>query len=104
MRRCSFCNKSARDVAKLISGPRIFICSECVEICQDILDQDRIVDPGKTPEEMERERKLYETGAAVRCGLCDNMTELTAMVQVPDRGWVCQKCVNAVNSVGPRPI
>jgi hypothetical protein len=37
--RCSFCNKSQRDVAKLIAGPAVFICDECVAICQSILDK-----------------------------------------------------------------
>ena len=34
---CSFCNKSQRDVKKLIAGPNVYICDECVEICNDIL-------------------------------------------------------------------
>lgn len=35
--RCSFCNKSQRDVKKLIAGPNVYICDECVAICNDIL-------------------------------------------------------------------
>ena len=31
--RCSFCNKSQRDVKKLIAGPTVYICDECVDIC-----------------------------------------------------------------------
>lgn len=38
--RCSFCNKSQRDVAKLIAGPNVYICDECVGICQVILSED----------------------------------------------------------------
>jgi ATP-dependent Clp protease ATP-binding subunit ClpX len=34
---CSFCTKSAPDVAKLIAGPGVFICDECVGLCNDIL-------------------------------------------------------------------
>ncbi len=34
--RCSFCNKSQRDVKKLIAGPTVYICDECVDICLDI--------------------------------------------------------------------
>lgn len=34
---CSFCGKSQRDVRKLIAGPAVFICDECVELCNDIL-------------------------------------------------------------------
>jgi len=42
---CSFCGKSQQDVKKLIAGPSVFVCDECVELCNDIireelLDQD----------------------------------------------------------------
>ncbi len=35
--RCSFCGKPAQQVKKLIAGPSVYICDECVEICNDIL-------------------------------------------------------------------
>ncbi len=34
---CSFCNKSQHEVRKLIAGPLVFICDECVELCNDII-------------------------------------------------------------------
>lgn len=37
---CSFCGKSQRDVRKLIAGPSIFICDECVELCSNIIKDD----------------------------------------------------------------
>src|SRR6266540_3361066 len=47
--RCSFCNKSQRDVKKLIAGPTIYICDECVDICLDIIAEDRVLET-QTPE------------------------------------------------------
>ena len=38
--RCSFCNKDQSDVRKLIAGPTVFICDECVEVCKDIIADD----------------------------------------------------------------
>ncbi len=38
--RCSFCNKDQNDVLKLIAGPTVFICDECVEVCNDIIADD----------------------------------------------------------------
>jgi hypothetical protein len=35
--RCSFCNKDQNEVLNLIAGPKVFICDECVEICQEII-------------------------------------------------------------------
>ena len=43
--RCSFCNKSQNDVRKLIAGPTVFICDECVAVCQDIIDEDQGLEP-----------------------------------------------------------
>lgn len=43
--RCSFCNKSQNDVRKLIAGPTVFICDECVAVCQDIIDEDQNYEP-----------------------------------------------------------
>ena len=39
--RCSFCNKNQRDVRKLIAGPTVYICDECVDICLDIIAEER---------------------------------------------------------------
>ena len=35
---CSFCGKSQHEVKKLIAGPTVFVCNECVELCADIID------------------------------------------------------------------
>ena len=37
---CSFCGKSQHEVRKLIAGPTVFICDECVELCLDIIGED----------------------------------------------------------------
>ena len=37
---CSFCGKSQHEVRKLIAGPTVFICDECVELCMDIIKED----------------------------------------------------------------
>lgn len=38
--RCSFCGKSSEQVRKLIAGPGVYICDECVELCNEILDEE----------------------------------------------------------------
>ena len=34
---CSFCGKSQHEVKKLIAGPSVFICDECIDLCNDII-------------------------------------------------------------------
>lgn len=38
--KCSFCGKSQRHVKKLIAGPNVFICDECIELCNDIVEDE----------------------------------------------------------------
>ena len=37
---CSFCGKSQRQVKKLIAGPGVYICNECIDLCVEILAQE----------------------------------------------------------------
>src|SRR5438046_7703488 len=68
--RCSFCNKSQRDVKKVIAGPTGYICDECVDICLDIIAEDRKDEPGTLegsgalpkPKEIKKFLDLYVTG------------------------------------------
>src|ERR1700759_5559449 len=45
---CSFCGKSQHEVRKLIAGPSVFICDECIELCNDIIrDETAAAEPGR---------------------------------------------------------
>ena len=37
---CSFCGKSQREVKKLIAGPTVYICDECIDLCNDIIREE----------------------------------------------------------------
>lgn len=39
--RCSFCGKSQKEVKKLIAGPGVYICDECIDLCNDIISEER---------------------------------------------------------------
>ena len=45
---CSFCGKSQEEVKKLIAGPNVYICNECVVLCKDILVEDDKIDTKKS--------------------------------------------------------
>ena len=44
---CSFCGKSQQEVKKLIAGPSVFICDECIELCNDIIREEALAEPGR---------------------------------------------------------
>ena len=54
---CSFCGKSQHEVRKLIAGPTVFICDECVELCMDIIREETQDESGEIPR-----RRAYATG------------------------------------------
>ncbi len=58
--RCSFCNKSQNDVRKLIAGPTVFICDECVAVCQDIIDEDQGFEPAPSSVHLPKPREIKE--------------------------------------------
>ncbi|MGE0454632.1 MAG: ATP-dependent Clp protease ATP-binding subunit ClpX [Vicinamibacteria bacterium] len=66
--RCSFCNKDQNDVRKLIAGPTVFICDECVDVCNDIIADDRRVEGRSykstlpTPQEIKKFLDEYVIG------------------------------------------
>ncbi|MGI0491081.1 ATP-dependent protease ATP-binding subunit ClpX [Alkalinema pantanalense CENA528] len=51
--KCSFCGKSQEQVRKLIAGPGVYICDECVDLCNEILDEE-LFDSGSTPQPVPR--------------------------------------------------
>jgi ATP-dependent Clp protease ATP-binding subunit ClpX len=62
--KCSFCGKSQEQVRKLIAGPGVYICDECVELCNEILDEE-LLDPngapGHPPAKQDPQRKKRES-------------------------------------------
>ena len=66
--RCSFCGKSKESVKKFISGPNVYICNECISLCNEILAeeeereaQEQVV-PSPTPEEIKATLDQYVIG------------------------------------------
>jgi ATP-dependent Clp protease ATP-binding subunit ClpX len=58
--RCSFCNKDQRDVKKLIAGPTVYICDECVDICLDIIAEEREPDEPKAKVKLPKPIEIRE--------------------------------------------
>jgi ATP-dependent Clp protease ATP-binding subunit ClpX len=64
---CSFCGKSEEQVRKLIAGPQVYICDECVNLCKEILDEEferesRLNVPLPTPAEIKQKLDEYVIG------------------------------------------
>ena len=55
--KCSFCGKSQDQVKKLIAGPEVYICDECVELCNEILDEEFFENKEKEGSEVEEKEE-----------------------------------------------
>ncbi len=67
--RCSFCGKSQDEVRRVIAGPGVYICDECIELCQEIIDDDYLKADGETelkdipkPQEIAKTLDQYVVG------------------------------------------
>ncbi len=56
---CSFCGKSQHEVRKLIAGPTVFICDECVELCMDIIREENKTQLSKTADGVPTPEEIY---------------------------------------------
>jgi ATP-dependent Clp protease ATP-binding subunit ClpX len=66
--RCSFCGKSQDEVKRLIAGPTVYICDECIDLCNDIMLEEGATERGEafkhllTPQEMKQRLDEYIVG------------------------------------------
>jgi len=56
---CSFCGKSQRQVKKLIAGPGVYICDECIDLCNEIIDEELTTPPNFDIENLPKPREIY---------------------------------------------
>ena len=57
---CSFCGKNQNEVAKLIAGPSVFICDECVDLCNEIISDELEEKSSKSKEKLPKPHEINE--------------------------------------------
>ena len=58
--KCSFCAKTQKQVRKLIAGPGVYICDECVELCNEIISEEAVKPDGESPESVPKPSEIFE--------------------------------------------
>ena len=56
---CSFCGKSQRQVKKLIAGPGVYICDECIDLCNEIIDEELTAPPSFELENLPKPKEIH---------------------------------------------
>jgi hypothetical protein len=98
--RCSFCNKQEREVRKLVAGPAVYICDDCVDICLGILEESSKDDPARPliPSEAAEGPPPQLFLYASSCSLCHMPVPLEHALPVRNRGMICPGCVGAIEA------
>ncbi len=58
--KCNFCGKSQKQVKKLIAGPNVYICDECIELCNEIIEEELAEGTELGLEELPKPREIFE--------------------------------------------
>ena len=58
--KCNFCGKSQKQVKKLIAGPNVYICDECIELCNEIIEEELAEGTEVSLEELPKPREIFE--------------------------------------------
>src|SRR6202171_1241605 len=58
--KCSFCGKSQKQVKKLIAGPGVYICDECIDLCNEIIEEELSETPELKFDELPKPREIYQ--------------------------------------------
>ena len=92
---CSFCGKNQKEVRKLIAGPSVHICVDCVNLCADIVSQEAdTVDAetiAKTAGLKSKEDRL--------CGICMEARETDELIFLPHAAYMCAGCLEDLQTV-----
>jgi len=87
---CSFCGKKQNEARKLIAGPSVHICDECVDLCKNIVLQEE--DP--TAETKAGENRL--------CGICMEARESDELIFLPHAAYMCAGCLEDLQIIRDR--
>ncbi len=58
--KCSFCGKSQKQVKKLIAGPSVYICDECIDLCNEIIEEELSEGSDLTLEDLPKPREIFD--------------------------------------------
>ena len=64
--KCSFCGKSQKQVKKLIAGPGVYICDECIDLCNEIIEEELSETTELKLDELPKPQEIYELPRRVR--------------------------------------
>ena len=99
---CSFCGKSQREVRKLIAGPTVYICDECIKLCNDILAEkaERTeLPPDNAASRPTNQSEANKSSQLLCCSFCGkHQREVRSLIAGPTV-YICDECIGLCNDI-----
>jgi len=92
--RCSFCGKQREQVEYVIAGPGVYICDECIALCNHIIEVEAKRD--KSPSDL--------ANRELRCSFCAKSYEQVANLIAGPGVFICTECVDLCNEIISKAI
>ena len=92
---CTFCGKATREVRKLIAGPRVCICDECIKKCNDIIAQEAM----KPAREDQPRRRAEPSSPELRCSFCGKQQHKVQRLIAGPWTYICDECIGLCNDI-----
>ena len=89
---CSFCGKDQDHVRKLIAGPTVFICDECIDLCNDIIEEEIEEEPFSIDSSETTGVGPILVAPRVVTRYSDEEVKLSSATSADTVYWVCQGC------------
>ena len=98
--RCSFCGKHQREVRKLIAGPTVYICDECIKLCNQIIAEEaKREEPPEQPAPPKAERRAKKRNQTLCCSFCGkSQREVKKLIAGPNV-YICDECIGLCNDI-----
>jgi hypothetical protein len=91
---CSFCGKNQSEVCKLVAGPAVYICDECIELCKNILAEE--LADGEQSKSKSARADAKKNGL---CGICMEERESDELIFLPHAAYMCAGCLEDIQAV-----
>ncbi len=92
--------KDQDEVRTIIAGPAVWICDECVDLCDSILEE-RLNQDARAPQpaSVTARDRWVSTGPVPTCPMCGILKDPDELVHIPDRGPICTVCLDVIRAV-----
>jgi ClpX C4-type zinc finger protein len=91
---CSFCGKNQSEVRKLVAGPSVHICDECVELCKNIITEDLESKDKSTTNSAQAKKSEHRL-----CGVCMEERETDELIFLPHAAYMCAGCLEDIQAL-----